>query len=315
MKTTNKLSFTRINTYRECPYKYKLHYIEKYRPVEIKSSLVFGKCVDEGLNELMKSRNLDKALECFVNSWGQYKNQQIKYTKSDLDEDLIVNYISDDNRAWESLYQKGCYVIKAFNEEILPKIKKTVLVQEQIEAHNEDGDSIIGALDAIVQWEDDKTYLIDNKTTSVKYTEESANESEQLALYHFVKKEEYNLDGVAFFTLNKNLKKNVIKTCQKCGAIHKKTSLKSCNAMIDDKKCGGELDKTFEFSVEVKTIFGKPSEKIEQNILDEFDKVNHGIKCGQFDRNEKSCFSKYGKCDFFNLCKFGNEEGFTKEDK
>jgi hypothetical protein len=309
----NKLSFTKINTYRECNYKYKLHYVERLRSEELKSSLVFGGCVDQGLNELLLSRDLDKALEIFRLAWEPYLTQQIKYTKSDVDTDLISGYLGD-NPGWQAMYVKGNYLIKAFNEEILPKIKKTVLVQEIIEAHNEEGDSIVGALDAIVVWEDGKTYLIDNKTTSIKYTENSANESEQLALYHFVKKEEFKLDGVAFFTLNKILKKNVVKTCIKCGHIHEGTALKTCNIKVDGIKCNGDLDKTFKFSVEIKTIFGKPSEEVEQQILNEFDKVNAGIKNKKFERNEKACFGKFGKCDFFNVCKFGSEEGFIRKE-
>jgi hypothetical protein len=304
---TNKLSFTKISTYKECPLKYKLRYVDKIYPDETKSSLVFGKCIDDGLNNLLLERDLDKALETFRLVWEPFKSQNIKYSKSDLDEDLISDNLTETNRAWYSLFKKGAYIIKAFNDNILPKVKKTILVQEQVTAYNEDGDEIVGALDAVIVWEDDKTYLIDNKTTSVKYTAESANESEQLALYHFIKKDELKLDGVAFFTMNKVLNKKTLKTCKSCGIVYKGSPVKYC-------KCGSEdLDKTFEFSVTTNVIFGKPSDEIESKTLEAFDQVNSELKKGIFKPNRKSCIGKYGKCDYYDYCKYGGEHGYTQK--
>lgn len=315
MSINNKLSYSRINTYQECSWKYYIHYVEGIRPETEKSSLAFGKSIDNGLNVLLETRDLDKALDEFKNSWGKVsKDGSISYSKSDLDLDLIKD--QKEQNAWTCLLVKGEILLREYHKEILPKIKRVIEVQQLVYAENEHGDSINGALDAIVEWEDGKVYLIDNKTTSVKYKENSANESEQLALYHFIKKNEPNLkiDGVAFIVLNKNLNKINVKTCSTCNTPVKGKPIKTCNQTVDGKRCGGDLTQTYEFSAEIYTVFGKSSEEIETQILNKFDQVNQDIKDKKFEKNYDSCNSKYGKCVYSEYCRFGNMHGYRKED-
>lgn len=312
----NNLSYSRINTYQECSWKYHIHYVEGIRPEMTKSSLAFGKSIDDGLNALLLTKNLSAAIIAFTDSWSQNKgNGLIQYSKSDFDPDFIDVTESSQEASWTCLYYKGIKILTEYNKQIIPKIKRVIEVQQLVYAENETGDSINGALDAIVEWEDGKVYLVDNKTTSVRYKENSANESEQLALYHFIKKNEpgMKIDGVAFIVMNKNLNKINVKTCSKCESVARGKSIKTCNQIINDVRCDGELVQSYEYAVEIYTVFGKASEEVEQQILNKFDQVNQDIKDKKFEKNYDACNSKYGKCAYSNYCRFGEMDGYRKE--
>ena len=51
-----RLSNSAIDKFKECPQRYKRHYIDKLRSVFIGSPLFFGSAVDEALNELLKTK-------------------------------------------------------------------------------------------------------------------------------------------------------------------------------------------------------------------------------------------------------------------
>ena len=75
-------------------------------------------------------------------------------------------------------------------------------------------------MDLIEEWEDGKTYLLDNKSSSVKYAEDSAKTGQQLPLYYYIKKDDYKLDGVGYIVMSKKINKNKVKTCKKCWNVN-----------------------------------------------------------------------------------------------
>lgn len=267
----NKLSHTRLQTYLTCPYKYWLYYDKKLRPKATKSALVFGAAMDEALNELLQSKDLDKSKERLsyklnhpiVNDTPIILAENldlIKFSKTDLQPALSEDPI-------KCLELKGNILLDEYNKKIIPKIKEVISVQETIKIENEDGDSIIGIIDMIVKWKDNKTYLLDNKTTSVKYDKDSPSKSDQLLLYHLIKQSEVDIDKIGFIVLNKKIRKDL-----------------SCD--ID--------------------VILKPTSKIsldsELEVLKKFNDVNEGIHKREFKRNYKNCRGVYGYCDYFNYC-------------
>ncbi len=72
---------------------------------------------------------------------------------------------------------------------------------------NDEGDQFIGYIDLIAEWEDGRTVVFDNKTTSKKYEENSAKESKQLATYLATEKYEY----IGFIVIEKKIRKNTPK--------------------------------------------------------------------------------------------------------
>lgn len=281
-----KLSFSSCQRYMSSPMSYFLHYIAKIRPVDKGSALFFGSSVDEGLNSLLidkmegRSIDLEKAKNEFLKSFtitsfnGEDLNLSIpgvvKFSKADYDESILTEEDRNSglDQSWCSLKNKGFIIIEEFNEQVIPKLDKVLAVQLEINIKNETGDEFTGKTDFIAVI-DGKTWLVDNKTTSVSYKASSASESGQLATYYDFLKDDYKLDGVMFITLSK-------------------TVLKRKKPRIN-----------------IKFISGQISEELIQKTFEEFDAVLEGIKNKQFECS-RNCLKNPWGCSYRSYC---NSEG------
>ena len=258
MKT--RLSNSSITTFLECGLKYDLHYNKKIRPLKTKSALVFGGSIDIGLNALLEGKSLEAAQTIFFNEWVKYRDDElITYSKSDLDIELVNHYNKDQvkNPSWTSLFIKGNLMLKTYYKEIIPRIKKVIAIQKDVELTNSEGDKIVGIIDLEVEWYDGKIYIADNKTSSIKYSPNSAKENRQLVTYYYTEKDKLKLDGVMYIVLDKKINLNKVKKCQSCGTINK-SSHKTCNEQrgiinpIDNSegpkffRCNGEFTVTLD---------------------------------------------------------------------
>ena len=305
----NKLSNSAVDKYLECSLCYKLHYIDRIRPVRGKSALLFGATLDSALNHLLLTRNLDEARTIFLTNWMKIDQKNTDFSKSDLDEELIEFCEKENSKfknegipSWRSLLYKGCLFLIQYNKDILPKIKKVVAVQELVSLKNTDGDEITGILDLVVQWEDGKTYLLDNKSSSVKYAPDSAKTGQQLPLYYYIKKDEYKLDGVGYIVMSKKINKNRVKKCKSCGKLnessHKKCNEQSTQQLLEpgDKvnyRCNGEFDVTINPSVDIDIILNTVDESDTKRVIETFDHVNNCVVNGVFATEHPSTKNKY----------------------
>ena len=312
MKT--KLSNSAVNKYNECSLCYKLHYIDGIRPVKTSSALVFGSALDSGLNELLITKNVEKAHNKFQEQWYGYMNDEnITYFKSDVDDELLIHYGKDalyDHNAWNCLRIKGEMFIEAYHKEVLPKIKKVIVVQEPIAIKNDSGDEIIGFLDLIVEWEDGKVYLMDNKSSKGKYENNSAKEGQQLPLYHYAVKDQYKLAGIGYIVLIKTINKNKIRVCNQCGYVNP-GSHRKCNGLVQGSRCNGEITVIINPTVDIQYVFNTCYESDENRVLELFDTVNNAISNNQFAEEHVQARGKYGYCpyrDYFD----GNPDFYIK---
>lgn len=137
----------------------------------------------------------------------------IKYSKADYDESILTNEdkieieTTAKDQSWVSLKRKGLMIIDAYKEQILPRIKEVKFVQKDIKLENDDGDSFIGFVDFCAVWDDGRTIIFDNKTSSIKYADDSASTSEQLATYFEATKDELKVDAVGFIVIPKKIRK------------------------------------------------------------------------------------------------------------
>src|SRR5208282_2592279 len=116
----------------ECSLCYKLH-MEGVRPVRKKSALLFGAALDSSLNELLLSKNLDKAQDVFAEKWAEVDPGNTDFSKSDLDEELMNYYgWKEKTPTWQSLFYKGKLFINQYYTEVLPKIKEVIAIQEPL---------------------------------------------------------------------------------------------------------------------------------------------------------------------------------------
>ena len=210
-------------------------------------------------------------------------SSKVKYSKSDFQEHLFtkeeleeldkkgVNY-----KSHQSLIRSGRLMIKEFNDNILPKIKKVIGVQIYYKIANQVGDEIFGYADLICEWEDGRTLLLDIKTSSTKYGEKAILEEEkgtQTAIYYSGLKDEYNLDGVGFLVLHKK----ILKGRGKAAKPHAKSEI----------------------------VIGNSPKELIQKTFDQYDTVAYNIKMGNFPCAAPRCDKPWGKCVYKNYCESG----------
>lgn len=315
-----QLSHSASQKFLECGMKYKLHYIDRIRPVKLGSALFFGSAVDEGLNVLLEYKKQGKEHDCdqatvkFSNEWEKQKdNPNIEYFKSDIDLSLIDAYkdkllefdpeVTDHetfieecftilknketlceedqalyNRiAWYSLHTKGIMLIDAYEKDILPQIHTVFDIQKKVELPDDHGNNLIGYIDVIVSFIEapDKKVVLDNKTSSKPYKDDSVAESPQLSIYS----EHEGLDYAAYAVVEKAIRKREPRT---------RTQL----------------------------IIDKIPEKTIEKTFTELDDVLEGIENKEFDKNyESGCYSFGRPCDYYAYCRSNgkNMNGLEKK--
>ncbi len=142
-----KLSHSSKNTYLQCGEKYRLHYLEKYRPVTLSSALVFGSAIDNSLNVMLENKDnpeiLKMTIETFNRNWEQGENSlrqvvdmplnpDIKYSKYDQDPDLLEK--SD----WAELfkYDKSFFETKSEIETLMSEVDWVDISEEKRRIYN-----------------------------------------------------------------------------------------------------------------------------------------------------------------------------------
>ena len=122
------ISHSALTTYRECPRKYKEHYISRLRSPQIGSALHFGGCLDEVLNRLLGTK-MDNPPENATDNLEELKNEfdhrfafvQIKTEIEDVRASHFIEYYGSDfdpNLLDESDYATlGLYIKNAGYDE------------------------------------------------------------------------------------------------------------------------------------------------------------------------------------------------------
>lgn len=205
----------------------------------------------------------------------------IKYSKADYDESILTsedkNEISESGKdpSWISLKRKGLMILEAYQKQILPRIKEVKFVQKDIKLDNAFGDSFVGFVDFCAVWEDGRTILFDNKTSSVKYAEDSAITSEQLATYFEANKDDVKIDAVGYIVLPKKIRKQKLPL------------------------------------VPIEVIIGEVDEKVINDTFLMYDSVLNGIKLGNFDctrQDEEGCCSMPWPCPYKTYCESNGKD-------
>ena len=378
MTKTTRLSHSSINTYTSCARKYDLHYNKRLRSKTSTGALLFGSALDQALNKLLETKDLDEAQKVFYKSWsfGWINNKGIAlsdtdlvlYAKSDFDSDLLTKedlkkfsdaqylfalhqnktideayaFLMDQKSTvgyktmtleerkllslanWLSLRRKGEIMINSYFGKVLPKIKTVLAVQKQVEIENGDGDRLIGYIDMLLEMQDGKRIVADNKSSSVEYEQDSPAHSQQLILYHHITKDDYQLNGAGFIVMSKHIIKNKEKICVKCGFNGSEGRHKSCPNELDSldgkkkQRCGGEWDEKIYPEAKIDIIINEIPQAATDLVMETFDIANEGIKKGIFGPNLQAC-DDFNGCQFRRYCWYGDSEELevvaAKEDK
>jgi hypothetical protein len=276
-----RISYSAVDKYKTCSMMYKLHYVDKIREVGTTSALLFGSAVDEALNYLIlnykKKDRLENTISIFNTEMSKWLNNfTVKFYNNDFDKRILTPYdieiidsacklIQNHYFGWFSLYRKGISLIKSYNKDIIPNIKKVKSVQKKIFKKNQKGDSIIMFLDAEIMWKGDSEYsVVDNKTSSSSYSRSKIEKSPQLALYSFFSKN----SKISYVVLRKDL--------------NSKGTVRPIQVLHHDCE-----------------------QEVIEEVLNEVDLTMEKIKNKEFSKTSESwkCNKIYGKkCIYYDIC-------------
>jgi len=197
-------SHSRLSSFEQCRYKYKLKYIDKI-PSPIKKSVEahLGECVHDALEwlykEIIKGRipELDEVLEKYASSWQE----------KDSEEMLIVRDLTK-----KDYFNKGIKFILDYYTKHKPFQDGTLETEKRIWVNLENGfpHKIIGYIDRLVYNKEKDQYEIhDYKTANTLPSKEKFETDRQLALYSIAIKESYAKEKPIILTwhyLNYNMK-------------------------------------------------------------------------------------------------------------
>ncbi|MDR1928652.1 MAG: PD-(D/E)XK nuclease family protein [Endomicrobium sp.] len=168
MKYSFKISYSRINTYLFCPYKYKFVYLDNIR-TPANPDVTFGHIIHKSLEKFHYNNKYSRNIlfTCYNNSWrndGFISSQQ------------IFEYYKRGERLLENYYKTFCkskteilYVEKAFNTNIREY-------------------KFIGIIDRIDKHIDGAYEIIDYKTHLKIWNQEKIDKDLQLSLYAYAYK-------------------------------------------------------------------------------------------------------------------------------
>lgn len=211
-----------------------------------------------------------------IKDWEEFFTYCKKYIKTH-GELKIGSKVAFNNLCWLSLYRKGELMIAAYERDILPEIERVFDIQKDISLINESGDQLRGKIDFIASFKDDPDtrYLVDNKTSSEPYKDDSVATSTQLAIYC----EAENCDRGAYAVIQKKMR-------------------------LKDPKARTQLIKGEVSDEQKQKVFDKLEVQLNNISSGVFEKKQSPKDCHFFGR----------KCEFFDLCWQGSMNGLKKRD-
>lgn len=204
---------------------------------------------------------------------------------------------------WLVLKNKGFMMLDAYRKQVMPRIKKVHAVQVATNLKNDAGDSIIGYIDLIADIEGHGTVILDNKTSSMYYDSDSVLTSPQLSLYVHMEGDKYNTRKAGYIVLLKQVAKNKIKICPQCGNNGTGRQHKTCDATVNNKRCGCKWNETIDPTINIQWIIDEIPKKMEEIVIENYDNVNQAIKNSVYTKNFNSCKNHFGgNCPYIKLC-------------
>lgn len=347
------LSHSARQKYEACPRMYDLYYRQRLRPTELNSTLLFGTAIDQAAEEYLNTRNKELCRRKFRDIWNEQEQDgkiiyiregtEVTYSANDFDAELlqqsdnelilkdtvyetVSNLIKDGKEKeriayanWVSLFYKGRLMLKGFMDWVDENVEEVLGTQTNIELEDADGNKVPGKADFILKiFGYDKPILVDLKTSARYYDRNSVKESEQLGLYYFYLKQTSfpDMERAAYLVLNKQIKKNRVKTCLKCGHVTTGREQTCAQGGKGKNRCDGDFLIDITPEAVVQYIHDEiPTSFIEETI-NKFNISVEAIKANKFEPCYSLCDNYFGRrCPFYNFCN-NNEsmEGLIKKE-
>lgn len=208
---------------------------------------------------------------------------------------------------WLSLRRKGHLMLETNRKEILPRIKKVLGTQVKIELGNDGGDTLLGYVDAYLQWDDGTDVVFDYKTSASEYDEGAVLVSPQLTIYTHA----LGVKRAGYLVFIKAIKKNKEKVCSKCSFIGTGSRAKTCTNEATGKRCSGEWTETVRPEARVQILVDDIPARTEEIVLDNIESINKAIKAEIYPRNLNACTGGF-RCPYINLCYKNDDSDLEK---
>lgn len=222
------------------------------------------------------------------------------------------------NRAsWISMRRKGLILLDSFYKQFYPKIEKVIATQKFVLLKDEaTGDIIQGVIDMVLKlYGHDDPIVFDLKTASRPYTQEQIDHSDQLTLYIAMEGWKHKTDKVGYIVLSKNINKERVSHCKKCG-YQKDGRHKKCDNIVgpDNVRCNGEWEEKIVIAPKVQVLIEKKTDDQVNRVLDDQANIIVAMKNNIVFKNTSKCLNWYGnKCPYYDLCHKGDMSGLTKK--
>ena len=180
-------SYSRLNTYTQCPLRFKLKYVEKAEPeFEQTVEAFLGSSVHAALEKLYRDlkyqqvMSLEEVLEFYGKEWADNWNEEFKIVRSEYGPE---NYRRMGEKYLANYYRR----FQPFDQETHIALEKRVFIR--FGPNNKY--QLQGFIDRLSCTSDDTYVIHDYKTSAALPTQIEADEDKQLALYAVVVKEHY----------------------------------------------------------------------------------------------------------------------------
>jgi putative RecB family exonuclease len=232
-------SHSSISSFKQCPYKFKLRYIDKIIP-EIKKTVesFMGGIVHEVLEELYSSIKNSKVPE-----FNELQAKLVEKWKTQWTNDILIVKKGMNK---ENYFESALRFLKNYYDSYFPFNQGEIIGIEQQININLDGKEMIGYIDRLEK-RGEEYYIIDYKTNNWLKSQEEIDSDSQLATYQIAIMEKYCTDKVIlnwhFLNFNKllqskkskeqieTLKKELIKSINE---IESAKDYKTCKSALCD---------------------------------------------------------------------------------
>jgi putative RecB family exonuclease len=181
-------SYSKINTFEQCPLKFKLKYIDKIKIPTKSVETLLGFAVHSVLeylhNEVKTGRipSVDEIITIYNDTW-----------QENYDETVVV--IVKKNSTKEDYFNKGIKFIMSYYTKNYPFVDNTIETEKEIFIELEEKIKIKGFIDRLVYNKEKDEYEIhDYKTSNSMPYQEQIDNDKQLALYSIAIKELFGQD-------------------------------------------------------------------------------------------------------------------------
>jgi hypothetical protein len=265
------------------------------------------------IQTLFKEKGISESISDYTKKFLEDKANN-GFSNIPVERRKVYNYIN-----WLSLRRKGKIFIESYDDQVMPRIKRVIAVQDKAAIANGDGDEVTFVIDLVAELDDGTIALLDNKTSAREYDQDQAARSQQLIFYYFATKEKYNLNKIGFIVMNKQIRKNRIKICSSCGNDGTGGRAKTCDAETphpEGKKpirCGAEWLESINPKAYIQFILSDVTPAAEDLVVSAFDETNNAIKQGIFYKNLNNCKSGNLICPYYNYCWRGNKDDLIQK--